>query len=297
MNPCTFQSQKFSFQCPLEALSGRETCLWHLPKEGRPFREGSRESPPKVKEALERLNPKIFVGYDLREAPLAKTNFFRSEFCECNLSKADLTDAYLRESRLEDLTAVQAIFNRSNFNRSTFAGSDWTGSRFEGAFLNDCRIQGCLFSQTRFDYAQMLNTALHGCSGRSLQMEGMNLTGSRWIDCKFGNLFLHLGHALNAVWTRCRITEIYLEQALLMGMEICESQVERGFWIGVNMRHARLEQSVFRSCEFRRVDFTDCSFQDCTFKNCRFEDCIHPPLPESYAEKRTHVSLGPGPAG
>jgi len=152
MAKCKFKSERWEWECSLEALPGEEYCYWH--------REEEWKEPDDAK--LRELKENKIWGVFLRKAMLIGKKLQNAFLLFANLQGAVLENANLQGAVLEN-----ANLQGANLESANLQGADFSLANLRGANLFLANLEGAnLFgvrtdSETRLDGANLTCANLH----------------------------------------------------------------------------------------------------------------------------------------
>jgi len=113
-----------------------------------------------------------------------------------------------------------------------------------------------------------------GCVFSDIRFEDADLTGFRFVDCKFIRCQFGDIHQPETVWSdvlfeECKLTGTHFTNAgkAIFSVGFSKSKLDMSSFYKCNLR-----KTVFTDCSMREVDFTDTDLKDASFINCDLAD-------------------------
>ncbi len=154
MAKCKFKIED-GWECPVDAVSGKDYCYWHERVDGK--------EPSKGK--LERLKKLAIRNVYLREANLEGADLRKANLKGADLGWANLEGADLREANLEG----------ANLGGTRLEGANLWGANLEGAFLREANLKGVNLGWANLERADLRGTKAEGAFLREANLKGANL--------------------------------------------------------------------------------------------------------------------------
>ena len=151
----------------------------------------------------------ILGGADFSNAKIKDTNIKGCDFslCKCwrtHFIHVDATNAIFSESRMNECTISNSIFNNAIINSVNFYRTYVTYSQFTGANLSDTNMSEGRFTNSNFNNANLNNVNLNDAI----------LDNSTFINSNFVRAKMNRTRMTNADWTGAILTRVILTRII-----------------------------------------------------------------------------------
>lgn len=222
-----------------------------------------------VKEWNEWRRANDFVALDLSKDNLSRLDLYEVNFCQCNLTGAQLNDANLSHAILIGATLTNAQLSRSNLsyavlNYANLNFADLSNVNLSHAQLRDCKIY----------HAQLNDANLSHCFLYGATVARSNVTNTVWTGVSMGltvlaDLDLHA--AIDLDTTRHLAPSTIGVDTILQSNRILPDKFLRGVGLSDNLI------DYYRSLVSNPIDFYSC-FISYSTKDQAFADRLHADL-------------------
>lgn len=203
-----------------------------------------------------RLN---FCNADLSEANLQGANLFEADLQGAILPGANLQRANLVRANLREAILTLADLQGANLQGADLQGADLSSAMLQGADLRDAELQGAGFGFAQLQGANLVRANLQDAELALAALQGANLAESDLQGAYLGRANLEGAYLWEANLTEADLAWANLEGAVLKRAKLPEADLTEA-----NLRSASLDQSILSNAVLLRADLSDALYQPAT---------------------------------
>jgi len=242
-------------------------------------------------------------GADLQCAILTRTNLQGvkltgaklggARLFQADLSGADLTDVDLTSASFDRVTArgaklvgttldmfratgsdfTEASFARAEGMLGSFGKSNFTRTDFTKAKLKLCSFDGCELHAARMS-ARLEHVRFDNCDGRGIVLEGAELLGASFNDCKLPGAAASRVTGDGAIWFRTGLQKAIFHKADLTASHFLLVDAAEANFGQANLPNVRFDRAILRQASFERANLLHGDLRKAVLTKTNFQRAI-----------------------